>query len=134
MGDGFLVGGGELSELCDGRGNNLNGKVDVSLCGVAAKTEAQTGARFFGRQADGGEDVRRLDSARRASGACGACEALQVKSNEESLPLDAGKNQIRGVRSARSSPAIDARMGHAVQKAVLELIAECAEAPCVILE
>ncbi len=63
MGDGFLVSRGELAELGDGGGDDLQGEIDVSLRGVAAEAEAQAGACFLGRQPDGGEDMRRLDGA-----------------------------------------------------------------------
>src|SRR5215469_14048065 len=78
--------------------------------------------------------MRRLDCTRRAGCARGTGEALQVESDQEGFAFDAGKKEIRGVGCARSAPSVDARVRHAVQKAVLELIAERAEAPCVILK
>ena len=57
MGDGFLISRRELAELGDGRGDGLQGEINVGLCAVTAQAEAQAGARFFGGQADGGEHV-----------------------------------------------------------------------------
>src|SRR5690242_18638353 len=72
----LLVGGGELAELCNGGGDGFEGEGDVRTGGVAAETEADGGAGFFGWQADGGEDMGGFDSAGRAGGSCGAGEAL----------------------------------------------------------
>src|SRR5215472_10431023 len=66
MSDSLLVGGGELAKLGDGGRDDLQGEVDVGLRCVASEAETQAGARFLGRQADGGEDMRRLDGAGRA--------------------------------------------------------------------
>src|SRR5215471_21049410 len=128
------IGGRELAELGDGSGHDAQREIDVSLRGVAAKAEPQAGARFFGRQADGGEDVRRLDGARRASCAGGASQTLQVESNQERFALNSGKNKVRGVGRARSAAAIDTRLGHAVQQAMLELITERAKTLGVVCE
>src|SRR5215470_3149026 len=72
--------------------------------------------------------MRRLDCTRRAGCARGTGEALQVESDQEGFAFDARKKEIRGVGCARSAPSVDARVRHAVQKAVLELIAERAKA------
>src|SRR5438094_4423377 len=128
LGGGLLVRGGELAELGDGGGNDLQGKIDVGLRGLAAETEAQAGARFLGGQADGGEDVRGFHGAGRAGSPRGAGKTLQIERDKERFAFDAGKNEIGGVGRARSAGCVDARMRHAVQQAVLELIAKGAQA------
>ena len=124
----------ELAKLLDTRGDDLQSKINVGLRSVAAKAEAQAGTRFFGRQSDGREDVRRLDGARGTSRARRAGQALQVKRDEQRFAFDAGKNKIGGVWSAHSAGTIDARMGYPVEKTVLELIAERAQALGVVRE
>ena len=101
---------------------------------MTAKAETQAGARLFRRQADRGENVRRLDGAGRASGASGAGQTLQVERDEERLAFDAGENEIRRVGGARSAAAIDARVGNAIHQAMLQLIPERAEAFGVVCE
>ena len=107
-----MVGGGELAELGDGGGDDLEGEVDVGLCGVAAEAKAQAGAGVFRGQADGGEDVRGFDGAGGAGGAGGTSKTLEVESDEERFAFNAGENEIRGVRSTPSAGRIDARMGN----------------------
>src|SRR5438094_499073 len=87
---------------------------------MAAKAETQTGARIFGGQADGCENMRRLDRTGRAGGAGGASQTFQVESDEQGFAFDARKNKIGGVGSTRRAAPIDARMGHAVEQAMLE--------------
>ena len=43
----LLVGGGELAELRDSRGDDLEGVVDFFASGVAAKAETDGGASLF---------------------------------------------------------------------------------------
>src|SRR2546429_4788841 len=107
----------ELAKLLDTRGDDLQSKINVGLRSVAAKAEAQAGTRFFGRQSDGREDVRRLDGARGTSRARRAGQALQVKRDEQRFAFDAGKNKIGGVWSAHSAGTIDARID---RKSVVE--------------
>lgn len=77
MGGGlFLISRGKFAELRNSGGDSAQGKIDVGLRGVTAQAEAQAGARLFGGQADGGQDVRRLDSAGRAGRTGGASEAF----------------------------------------------------------
>ena len=66
---GLLVCRRELAELGYGSGNDFDCGGDFFSSGVAAEAETDGGARFFGGQADGREDVRRFDGAGRASGA-----------------------------------------------------------------
>jgi hypothetical protein len=56
-----LVGGREFAELRYGGGNDFESGGDFLLGGVAAEAETDGGAGVFGAEADGGEDVRRLD-------------------------------------------------------------------------
>ena len=112
----------------DNRGDDVQSKIDFGLHGVATEAEAQAGAGFFGRQAGGRKNVRRLDGARGTSRARRAGKALQVERDEQRFAFDARKNKIGGVWSAHSVATIDARMGYPVQKTALELVAERAEA------
>ncbi len=57
----LLVGGREFAELRNSGWNNAQSEIDIGLRGVAAEAEAKAGARIFGRQTNGCEDVRRLD-------------------------------------------------------------------------
>src|SRR5205814_2236296 len=66
LGGGLLVRRGKLAELGDSGGNDLQGKIDVGLRGLAAETEAQAGARFLGGQADGRGAGRGVRGRRRA--------------------------------------------------------------------
>ena len=63
------IGRGELAELGDGGGDDLEGLVDLSARGVAAQAEAEAGASVFGAKSDGGQDVGGFD---RAAGTGGA--------------------------------------------------------------
>ena len=76
MGDSLFVRRGELAELGDGSGDDLQGEINVSLRRVAAEAEAQAGSRFLGGQTDSGEDVRRFDRAGRTCSTGGAGETL----------------------------------------------------------
>jgi hypothetical protein len=51
------IGGREFTELGYGGGDEFEGGGDFGFGGVAAKAEADAGARFRGWKADGGEDV-----------------------------------------------------------------------------
>ena len=124
----------ELAESRNNGGDDLQRKIKVGLRGVAAEAEAQAGARFFGGQSDGREDVRRLDGAGGASRTRRAGKALQVERDEQRFTFDAGKYKIGGVWSAHGVATIDARMGYPTQKTVLELIAERAQALGVVRE
>jgi len=129
VGRGFLsVGGGEFAELGDDGGDYAQGEIDVSGSGVAAKAEAEAGAGFVGGKADGGEDMRWLDCAGRARGSGGTSEAFQVEGNEEGFAFDAGKDKIGGVRSARSTSAVHARLRNALEQALLQFVAKSGDA------
>src|SRR5258708_27880207 len=89
MGRSLLIGGGKLAELGDGGGDYVQGEINVCGSGVAAEAEAQAGAGFFRRQADGGKHVRWLDGARGAGGSRGTGQTFQIQRNEAGFPLDA---------------------------------------------
>jgi hypothetical protein len=101
---------------------------------VAAEAEAQTGASFVGGKADGGEDVRWLDGARGASGSCGTSETFQVKRNEEGFAFDAGKDNVRSVRSTGSGGAVHTRLRDTLHETLLKFVAESGDAPSVFRE
>src|SRR5262249_51916283 len=91
----------DSAELGHGGGHHLQREIDFSLCGVAAQAEAQGGARFLRGETDGGENVRRLDGAGRASSASRNSKALQVERDEQGFAFDTRESDIRGVRRAR---------------------------------
>src|SRR5258708_1385516 len=102
--------------------------------GVAAGAGAQAGGGFFRRQTDGGKDVRWLDGARGTGGSGRTSKAFQVERDEEGFAFDAGKDEICGVRSARSSASILARLGDALQQTLLQFVAEVRHALSVFCE
>ena len=53
----FWIGGRQLAELPHGGRNDLQRKVNFLFCGEAAEAEAQAGAGFFRRQANGGKNM-----------------------------------------------------------------------------
>src|SRR6266446_2150363 len=134
MGDSLLVGGGEFAELGNCGGDYVQGEIDVCGSGVAAEAEAQAGAGFFRRQINGGQDVRWLDGARGTGSTSGTSEPLQVESNKEGFAFDAGEDKVGGVRSARSSAAVHARLGNAAQQTLLQLVAKSGNTPGVLGE
>ena len=71
-----MVAGGEFAQLGYGGWNDFERSGDLLRRGVAAEAEANAGARFSWRQADGGEDVGRFDGAGRAGCAGGAGETF----------------------------------------------------------
>ena len=72
--------------------------------------------------------MRGFHGAGRAGSPRGAGKTLQIERDKERFAFDAGENEIGGVGRARSAGCVDARMRHAVQQAVLELIAKGAQA------
>src|SRR5882762_9815058 len=120
----FAIGGGKLAELGDGGGHHIQGEINVRGGGVAAEAETQARAGFFRRQTNGGEHMRRLDGARGTGGSGRTSKAFQVQRNEEGFAFDAGKDKICGIRSARCSAAVYARLGNAVQQTLLQFVAK----------
>ena len=74
----FRVGGRKCTKLGDGGRDNFKSGINFGIGGVPAKAEAQAGFRVFMRKTDRGKDVRRLNSARRASCSDRASEAFKV--------------------------------------------------------
>src|ERR1700674_4164132 len=87
----FLIGRRKLAELGDGSGDHAQGEVNVCRSGVAAEAEAQAGAGFFRRQANGGKHVRWLDGAGGTGGAGRTSKAFQIERDEEGFAFYHGK-------------------------------------------
>src|SRR5229473_8061401 len=134
MGYSFLVRGGKLAELGDGGRDHVQGEINFCGSGVAAEAEAKAGAGFFGRQTDRSENVRRLDGAGRAGGPGGTGETFQVEGDEEGFAFDAGEDKICGVRSAGCSGGVDARLGNALEEALLQSVAKSGDAQSVFYQ
>src|ERR1700676_1479193 len=128
-GGGLLsVGGGNGAQLCDGGGDYVQGEIDFGGGGVAAEAEAEGSAGVFGGEADGGEDVGRLDGAGRAGGAGGNGKAFEVESDEQGFAFEAGEGDVGGVGGALGGYAVRSGLGNAGQQALFEVIAEGTDA------
>src|SRR5260370_30000437 len=134
MGRNLLIGRRELAELGDGGGDYVQGEFDVGGRGVTAEAEAKAGAGFFGRQTDRSENVRGLDGAGRAGGPGGTGQTFQVERNKEGFAFDAGEDKICGVRSAGCSGGVDARLGNALEEALLQSVAKSGDAQSVFYQ
>src|SRR5215472_10298188 len=128
------IGGRELTELSDGAGNGFESESNVGRRSVAAETEADGSTGFFRRQTDGGEHVGRFDGARRAGGAGGASEALQVEGDDEGFAFDAGKGDVRGVGSARCRGGVGTSVRNSCQQAAFEFVSQQGDARGVFFE
>src|SRR5207249_3880011 len=81
-------------------GNDVQRKVDVRPRGVAAEAKAEAGARFFGRQANGREDMRRFDGTGRTGRTGGASKTAQIERDDERFAFDTGEGDVGRVWSA----------------------------------
>lgn len=122
--DWFAIGGRQVAQFFDSGGDNLQRKCDVLLGCVAAKAEAEAGAGFFGRQADGRENVGRFDGSGGTGRAGGAGKPLEIESNEKSFAFNSGENKIRRVRSARGCGAVNTRLRDALEETLLQFVAQ----------
>src|SRR5207253_3235270 len=134
MGRGLLIGGRKFAELGDGGGDGFERVIDFGFGGVATEAEADAGTGFVGGEADGGENVRRLDGAGRASGTGGNADAFQIERDDEGFAFDSWKREIGCVRRARRVCGVDARIGNARSETVFEFIAQGADACRVLFE
>src|SRR5581483_4285611 len=130
----LAVAGGEFAKLGDGSGDGFERIVDLGSGGMATEAEADAGAGFVSRKADGGEDVRRLDRAGRARGAGGTGDALHVESDDESLAFDSWKRDVGGVRGTRRGNRVDTSVRHSRNEALFELVAKRGDARGVLSE
>ena len=130
----FFVGGGELAKLRDSGRDNFNGRIDLGGGGVTAEAETDAGARFGGGQADGSEDVRRLDRTRGTGCAGGAGEAFEIKRDDQGFAFDTGKSDVRGVGRARRAAGVGARIRDAGEQTLFEPIAQGGDAHGVFRE
>src|SRR5579862_7124773 len=112
------------SQMRDRIGDGIDQGVDLPGGIRAAKREAQARLGLLAREADRGEDVRRL---LRAAGACRSTrygESAKIERDQQRLAIDAVKTNIGGVGRARRAGSVDVRAGDASKDSLFEAVAQ----------